>query len=148
MDELFSQLETSELYFFRDWPNEKTRPVAVGVYTIWEEKQFIYVGISTKSLFSRLRSHASGRRSGDQFCIYVSDRFILPSLDMDSIKSISSGKLLMDQLMRQYIQERLSYRFIEVQNVAIASSIEKRIKIAGLKVGLPLLNAIATGILI
>jgi hypothetical protein len=56
---------------------------------VWRGDEFVYVGISyrdptattnkgAKGLYGRLASHASGRRSGDQFCIYVCDRFVLP----------------------------------------------------------------------
>ena len=33
-----------------------------------------------KGLYSRLNSHALGWRSGDQFCVYVADRLVLPTL--------------------------------------------------------------------
>ncbi len=61
-----------------------------GVYTIWhEDGRFIYVGMSGRGItkdtatrntpfgiYIRLRSHASGRRSGDQFCVYVAGRLV------------------------------------------------------------------------
>jgi hypothetical protein len=45
----------------------------------------VYVGVAGRNprgagLASRLRSHASGRRSGDQFCGYVADQYVLPEL--------------------------------------------------------------------
>jgi hypothetical protein len=77
--------------------------VLPGVYTIWRGDQFVYVGMSgrgaqredfvasshgtarqAKGLWTRLNSHASGRRSGDQFNVYVCDRLIVPVLTPDS----------------------------------------------------------------
>ena len=69
-------------YRFADWPNSKVPTVAAGVYTIWDETLFLYVGMSgrglsaekleelrgkgeKKGLIERLGAHASGRRSGD-----------------------------------------------------------------------------------
>jgi len=43
------------------------------------------------TLYTRLRSHASGRRSGDQFCIYVADRFVLPTLSQEDIMAITKA---------------------------------------------------------
>jgi hypothetical protein len=58
--------------------------------------RFIYVGMSGRSitkatqapnrpygLYTRLDSHAGGRRSGDQFCVYVAGRLVLPTLTAD-----------------------------------------------------------------
>ena len=63
------------------------------IYTIWDpDDQFMYVGIGgtgktqdKRKPRSRINQHASGGRSGDQFCIYVHDFFVLPQL-------ISSGE--------------------------------------------------------
>ena len=37
-----------------------------------------------KWLWTRLGSHASGRRSGDQFNVYICDRFVVPALTRTS----------------------------------------------------------------
>ena len=58
------------------------------IYTVWDGSDtFIYVGISglqkseaRRNPQTRIVSHASGRRSGDQFCIYVYDFFVVPEL--------------------------------------------------------------------
>ncbi len=71
-------------------------------------------------LFSQLNSHASGRRSGDQFCVYVSDRFVLPTLSADQIREIAAGRLSLDALIRDYVRQRLSYRFVETSDAATA----------------------------
>ena len=49
-------------------------------------------------LATRLRSHASGRRSGDQFCVYVADHYVMPELTREQITAIRDGELSMDEL--------------------------------------------------
>jgi hypothetical protein len=94
-DGALDQLRDSALFRFADWPNAAVRKFGAGVYTIWDSSGgFIYAGMSGRSitdttppqeqrplgLYTRLHSHASGRRSGDQFCVYVADRLLLPGL--------------------------------------------------------------------
>lgn len=81
-----------------------------GAYTIWNtEGRFIYVGMSGRGIkagmeipnrphgiVTRLHSHASGRRSGDQFCVYVADRFVLSTLTAEDIAGITSGRHSLD----------------------------------------------------
>jgi hypothetical protein len=38
------------MYYFRDWPNTKVPKIAVGVYTIWQNTKFVYVGMAGGSL--------------------------------------------------------------------------------------------------
>jgi hypothetical protein len=61
---------------------------------------------------SRLASHAAGRRSGDQFCVHVGDRLVLPTLAPEQIVEIAPGRLQFDSLVRGYIRSRLAYPFI------------------------------------
>ena len=86
------ELETGPVHRFQDWPNEQVPKRTVGVYTVWEGDRLLYVGMSgramtaedlevseggrvvAKGLWIRLNNHASGRRSGDQLCVYVGDR--------------------------------------------------------------------------
>lgn len=95
---------------------------------------------SGKGLFSRLNSHASGRRSGDQFCIYVCDRLVLPNLNTEQIAQIAAGELSLDRLTRQYIHEHLSYRFVETINGAAARELEAAVRRGALVAGQPFLN--------
>jgi hypothetical protein len=124
----FTLLGSGALYSFRDWPNPAVPKHGAGVYTIWnQDRQFIYVGMSGRAItkdttvrntpygiYTRLRSHASGRRSGDQFCVYVADRLVLPTLSQPEIASIASGEHQMDAFVRRFIHEHLSYRFVVV----------------------------------
>jgi hypothetical protein len=64
---------------FAEWPPIDLAPGPSGVYTIWMDGVLLYVGMAyahrsesnpkASGVFGRLQSHASGRRSGDQFCI-------------------------------------------------------------------------------
>ena len=92
--QLANDLSSGPAYLFADWPNPSVPAFGAGVYTIWHnDGRFIYVGMSGRGItaetirrntpqgiYTRLRSHASGRRSGDQFCVYVADRLVLPTL--------------------------------------------------------------------
>jgi hypothetical protein len=70
-------------------------------------------------------SHASGRRSGDQFCVYVADRFVLPTLSQERVAAITNGVESFDRLIRDYIREELSFRFCETRDSAEAREVER-----------------------
>jgi hypothetical protein len=93
-----------------------------------------------KGLASRLRSHASGRRSGDQFCVYVADHYVLPDLSGDQIEAIRDSRLSMDSLVRERIHTTFAFRFIAVADYATALQVESAIKSGRLSVGPPRLN--------
>jgi hypothetical protein len=117
-----------------------------GVYTIWDdERALIYAGVAGrnpqgKGLASRLRSHASGRRSGDQFCVYVADHYVLPSLSRKDIAAISASRLSMDALVRKTIHQRFALRFVSTPDYLTALEIERDIKSGSLGAGAPRLN--------
>ena len=83
--EALRALHSGPLHRFADWPNPDVPAVAIGLYAVWRGPEFIYVGMAGRAteavltaahqkgkacgLRDRLRSHASGRRSGDQFCV-------------------------------------------------------------------------------
>ena len=147
-------LETGKLFSFSDWPNEEIPRVSVGVYTIWRGQQLIYVGYSgrnlrpheikaakkPKGLLTRLKSHRTGLRSGDQFCLYVCDRFIIPVLDTETQQRLAVGERLLDGLTRKFIRGELSYRFITTEGSEAARRIESQVREGFLNAGKPLLN--------
>jgi len=150
-------LSNGQLFHFRDWPNPDIPLVAAGVYTVWENDRFVYAGMAGRSLTEeaivngragkhmkglrqRLASHAAGRRSGDQFCVYVADRFVLPTLSPNEIAQIAAGELSFDARVRRCIHERLSYRWVEVPDGIAAYRLETQICRGALAAGLPLLN--------
>jgi hypothetical protein len=99
-----AELETGRAYRFAEHAalSEVIPGSGAGVYTIWDDEgALVYVGVagrnpSGKGLASRLRSHASGRRSGDQFCVYVADHYVLPALSRQQIEAIRDSRLSMD----------------------------------------------------
>jgi hypothetical protein len=88
------------------------------LYTIWKDgDEFIYVGIGgirgtkveDRNPRSRIIQHWQGMRSGDQFCIYVQDHFVLPQL-VNKQYTPQNGQI--DRLVRQYIHDHLSYAYV------------------------------------
>jgi hypothetical protein len=84
--------EFSDRHRFSRWPNRNLPAVAAGIYAVWDKDRLIYCGMSGREfekavegakpkygLVTRLASHASGRFSGDQFCVYVANRLVVPS---------------------------------------------------------------------
>jgi hypothetical protein len=152
------ELASGPLFSFADWPNDLVPRRAAGVYTIWRGGEFIYVGMSgrgaqredfvagpgqpdqAKGLWTRLNSHASGRRSGDQFNIYICDRFIVPTLTRAQQHQIGHGGLLLDQMTRSYIRERLGYRFTTYGDGTEALAVEHAVRGGALLAGQPYLN--------
>ncbi len=133
------EIEEGKVYPFSGWPNAEVSKVCVGIYTIWQDSLLMYVGMagrdlteeriasarqinlkSKKGLFDRLENHASGQRSGNQFCLYVYDRLVLPRLSQEQIRLIGAGESNPDRLVRAYIHGHLSYRFAETKDSAMA----------------------------
>ena len=159
--DLLEALQSGALHRFSDWPNSEIPQVAAGVYTIWDGDKLVYVGMAGRSLTaetisgyrsetgrrtglaSRLNSHASGRRSGDQFCVYVCDRLVLPTLTESQISEIADGRLSLDSLVRAYIHERLAYRVVETADAVTARLIEHQARRGVLAAGKPHLNPLA-----
>ena len=107
------------------------------IYSVWDaDKRFIYVGTSglqkasdKRSPLSRIIGHASGRRSGDQFCVYIHDFYIVPRLIEE--QSYIPKKGLLDKLTKDYIQTKLAYRFVHFtsdDSDVIVRSLENQIK--------------------
>jgi hypothetical protein len=151
----FSDLAVGPAYSFSEWPKPNKVPdFGAGVYTIWHhDGRFIYVGMSgrgmtadtvrqdkPRGIYTRLESHFFGRRSGDQFCVYVADRFVLPTLSQEDITAIASGRHQMDVLVRKYIHENLSYRFVILPDGNAARALETEIRAGKWELGRPLLN--------
>ncbi len=122
---------------FSDWPNPDLPAVAAGVYAIWEADLLIYCGMSGREvekagdkarygLVTRLQSHASGRLSGDQFCVYVANRLVIPSLSSEELPRFASGELNLDRLTKAYIHERFEYQYAVVGSSSEAFALEKR----------------------
>ena len=91
------------------------------LYTVFlDRSEFIYVGIGglaggnvrSRDPRSRIRQHTQGRRSGDQFCIYIQDFYVIPNL-VQTDYTPKKGHL--DELVRDFIQSKLTFRFVVFQ---------------------------------
>ena len=130
--------EFSPRHKFSDWPNSELPAVAAGVYAVWDQDTLVYCGMSGREfekavgsgrvkfgLVTRLASHASGRLSGDQFCVYVANRLVIPSLKQEQLALFGTGELNLDGLTRKYINERLEYQLACVESSAEAYALER-----------------------
>src|SRR4051794_26562800 len=147
-DVLIDHLEHGPLHRFAEYATlTGVIPGAgAGVYTIWDDEGgLVYAGIAGrnpagKGLASRLRSHANGRRSGDQFCVYVADHYVLPELSREQIEAIRDSRLSMDSLVREKIHAAFGFRFVVVHDYRTAIQVENLVKGGRLQAGPPRLN--------
>jgi len=140
------------LLWFADWPANATGVPRSGsaVYTVWDRAgAFVYVGMSGRSAtatgsgpFGRLNSHASGRRSGDQFNLYICDRFVLPRVH-NRIAEIAAGTLSLDRMTRDYIRTELGFRCATLPSPADAFTTERQLQRGDWPAGQPILNPAA-----
>lgn len=128
----------SKRYRFSEWPNTEIPLITAGLYIIWDEKQLIYCGMSGREiekykysnskkkyeLINRLNSHASGRVSGDQFCVYVANRIVIPSLEPELLEQLRDGTMNLDRLTKRYVHDRLEYQYALVESSAEAFAAE------------------------
>lgn len=141
---------------FADWPVDAVPLQSAGVYTVWRENEFLYVGMAgramgaddfdplstttAKGLRNRLNSHWSGRRSGDQFCVYICDRFVVPNLTPEQQRDVGTGALSLDLLTRELIRAELTFRFLPTTDGQSAFRIEEAIRRGALTGTRPILN--------
>ena len=138
---------------FSDDPRKFIPNTGSIIYSVWDKNEkFIYIGISglqksleNRSPLSRIISHASGRRSGDQFCIYIHDFYVIPKLIKKSDYNPSVG--ILDKLTKDFIRTNLSYRFVgfDLDNSdLIVRRLERKIKSGALGFS-PILNGSTSG---
>lgn len=140
-------LRDGPLFWFAHWPTGNVPKVGSVVYTVWDrDGTFVYAGMSGRTPtqsgsgpWGRLNSHASGRRSGDQFCVYVCDRLVIPSLH-NRLEDLRSGALSLDRETKAYIRQRLGFRWLAVDGPVSAFALEKTIRGGAKQMGRPLLN--------
>jgi hypothetical protein len=70
----------------------------------------------------------------------VADKLVLPSLSGQDLADIAAGKLLLDDFVYVYVQDRLAYRVSITPDVIVARALEDVARGGGLKAGKPLLN--------
>jgi hypothetical protein len=151
-NEIFVALTGGAAHSFRDVLHETLPLACIGVYTIWRGDEFVYVGIAGRNLNlavehkrmrgvrDRLDSHRSGRRSGDQFAVYVCDCLVLPTLTREQIEQVAAGELSLDALTRVYIHKHLSYRFAGTSSYKEAMNVETEFARGETDFGLPQFN--------
>ena len=144
--QLLEALASGPLHRFANFHDIAELPrTGAGVYAIWDDKaRLVYVGIAGrnivgKGLHGRLKSHYQGRRSGDQFCVYVADRCVLIELTKDEREAIGAGALSMDRKIRAYVRAHFAFRYIETDDYTTAMRVENAVK-AGALGDRPLLN--------
>jgi hypothetical protein len=149
-------MEFSKRFRFAEWPNPEIPPVAVGVYSIWNNEQLLYCGMSGRDiekaiaegnekygLITRLGSHASGRLSGDQFCVYVANRLVVPSLSSDDIPKFATGELTLDLLTKRFIHNHLDYQYVLLASSDEAYETERQARRGMVFGDKPFLNPLA-----
>ena len=119
------------------------------IYTVFlDSYEYIYVGIGglagktaqDRNPRSRIMQHTQGRRSGYQFCIYIQDFYVIPEL-IGSKYTPQKGYL--DQLTKQFIQSRLTYRYLVFQSDdsdQVVRRLERKLQRDEHGYGVPLLN--------
>src|SRR5215207_9658113 len=148
---LLIQLESGPLHRFADFESvaHELPQTGAAVYTIWDEAgALIYVGVSGRQPgqrwgpWVRLRAHWRGRRSGDQFSIYVADHYVLPELARDQIEAIAADdpSLFVDDLVARVVRERFSFRVAIAPDYTAALSVERAVKAGELSGRRPCLN--------
>ena len=132
-------MEFSERFRFSDWPNPDVPLVAAGVYAVWNDDELFYCGMSGRGiesakrngrakygLITRLASHASGRLSGDQFCVYVANRLVIPRLAGHDLAKFATGELKLDVLVKTFIHDHLDYQYVIVDGSKEAFEVERQ----------------------
>ena len=130
--------------------------MAASVYAIWRDSELIYCGMSGREidvkgkaapkkygLITRLNSHASGRLSGDQFCVYVANRFVIPSLKTEELPLFANGELTLDVRTKAFIHEHLDYAYAPVETSAAAYELERAARRGGVFGAQPHLNPLS-----
>jgi predicted GIY-YIG superfamily endonuclease len=125
LEQLWDELNRQPVYRFADWPNWDVPKGKPGVYLIYLGDRLIYVGMASSNLNGRLNQHARGRRSGDQFCVYVSDRLVMKNLIDEKLDGISQGTYSLDHQIRDLIRTELSYRYLVVADDPVARALER-----------------------
>lgn len=148
-------MQFSDRYKFSDWPNKEIPKVAAGIHAIWNGDELFYCGMSGREieknqhkkkygLVTRLQSHATGRLSGDQFCVYVANRLVIPSLNPADLPRFVDGKLKLDTLTKAYIHDHLDYQYVLVDSSSEAYAVETKARSGELFGQKPRLNPIST----
>lgn len=148
---LAADVTTGARHPFHAFPHEGIPLVACGVYAIWDkEGRFLYAGMAGRALtgytnhtcsglYDRLRDHSRGRRSGDQFNLYVCDRLIIPTLTSSELLEVEQGVLKLDLRTRDLIRASLLYSYLVTER-SVAYELERSLRRGTTAVGKPKFN--------
>ncbi|MGC1283155.1 MAG: hypothetical protein WA895_09505 [Streptosporangiaceae bacterium] len=75
--------------------------------------------------------------SGDQFNVYVCGRFVAPILTTRQQHEIGAGQLLLDEMTKKFIRDKLTFRYAVLNDGAQALALERAIRAGSLKAGRP-----------
>jgi len=123
---------------------------------IWQGEELLYAGMSGREiekavkdgkkkygLVTRLASHASGRLSGDQFCVYVANRIVIPELKQSQLNKFRDGTVTLDQMTKKFIRTKLEYQYLLVDRSQDAYDLENHCRKGAIFGRKPLLNPIS-----
>jgi len=154
LKELLQNLNDCPKRKFSEWSKSDIESVRTGVYCIWNENdELVYVGMSGREyskkigstkpygLRLRLHKHASGKLSGDQFCVYVANRLVIPDLKIDELPLFGKGTLTLNLKVKEYIHKHFSYNFTYTDNEQESYSLEVHIRTEGINKKKSFLNS-------
>lgn len=152
ISEISQHLESDPPRRFADWPDENLPKGPPGIYTLWAENVFLYVGISYKDradttnpaaagVWGRLNTHVRGSRTG-HLMGYVANRFVIPDLTRDDQEQLRRGETTLNARIAAWVHEHMSYRVIVCLGPE-ARAAEALIRRSGLpNAGLALFNSV------
>jgi hypothetical protein len=127
LKELLQNLNDCPKRKFSEWSKSDIESVRTGVYCIWNENdELVYVGMSGREyskkigstkpygLRLRLHKHASGKLSGDQFCVYVANRLVIPDLKIDELTLFGKGTLTLRASKLKNISTNISHIILHI----------------------------------
>jgi hypothetical protein len=105
-----------------------------------EIEKAIKDGKKKYGLVTRLASHASGRLSGDQFCVYVANRIVIPELKQSQLNKFRDGIITLDQMTKKFIRTKLEYQYLLVDRSKDAIDLEQHCRSGAIFGTPPLFN--------
>lgn len=150
-DEVVTELTAGKLRRFADWPDLRLERGPPGIYSIWANETFLYVGIAYKDardtdnpqaggVWGRLGVHSRARRTSD-LMVAIGDRFVIPDLSLADLAELGAGQLDLAERMRTWFKTHVCYR-VSTTGSEQARQLEQQIRSNGLPgAGQPLFNA-------
>lgn len=122
-----------------------------GIYTLWAEDTFLYVGVSrvdakdtnnpqAAGVWGRLNTHVRGPRTG-HLMAYVSNRFVIPDLTREEQEQLRRGETNLTERITVWVKNHISYRVV-ICTGPEALEVETIVRRRGLpRAGKPILNS-------